>query len=175
MNISGGLPLTCLLKVYCRDLQECLLPTASAWLQYEGEILALHKAISPTLLLSHYFLNLSFFSFSLTPACFLSPFSRLLYAFLSLAWNTLHNVHHLNALLFRTILKERAFKSSKSFSLWNSLTFCFPHLLQSEPMRTCVINVCYVCKQSLLAPCSGTDSGIPVIAVTMNCCLWRWF
>lgn len=36
-----------------------------------------------------------------------------------------------------------------------------------------MINVCYVCKQSLLAPCSGTDSDIPVIAVTMNCILNR--
>lgn len=163
------------IKVYCRDLHECLLATASAWLQYEGEILALHKALSPTLLLSHYFLNLSFFSFTLTPAYFLSPFSLLLCASLSLLWNALQNVHHLNAIFLWTMLKEKAFKSSKSLGLWHSLTFCFSHFLQSELMKTRVINVCYVCKQSLLAPCSGTDSGLPVIAVTMNCCLWRGF
>lgn len=162
------------IKVYCRDLQECLLPTASAWLQYEGKILALHKALSPTLLLSHYFLNMSFFSFPLTPTHFLSPFSLLLYDTLSLLWNALHSVCHLNSLFFQTMLKEGA-QSSKSLGIWHSFTFCFPRFLQSEPMRMHVINVCYVCKQSLLAPCSGTDSGIPVIAMTMNCCLWRWF
>lgn len=162
------------IKVYCRDLQECLLPTSSVRLQYEGEILALHKALSPTLLLSHYFLNLSFFSFALTPTHFISPFFLLRCITLSLLGNVLYNVNHLNSPFFWTVLKEQAFKSSKSLDIWHSLTFCFPRFLQSEPMRTCVINV-YVCKQSLLTPCSGTDSGIPVIAVTMICRLWRWF